>query len=116
MMSFRQVSQGLGKGNLVVLHPERKDISPLTAAETMEDLFGGADGKGGGFLRMKGAKTEIILACFLEMNVFSDDLHDICHPFNFFFHGLMLIHDSTSIAATFSGRMRKLSIHEARSH
>jgi hypothetical protein len=30
----------------------------------------------------------------------SYDLHDIRHPFDFLFHGLMLIHNFTSISAS----------------
>lgn len=49
---------------------------------------------------MEGAKAKKILSRSLQVYSLSDDLHDIRHPFDFLFHGLMLIHHSTSISAS----------------
>jgi hypothetical protein len=59
VVAFRQVLQGIAKGEVLMFHHETEDISPLPAAKAVEELVFRIHMKGWGLFLMKGAKPNI---------------------------------------------------------
>jgi hypothetical protein len=59
VVAFRQVLQGIPKSEVLMLHHETEDISPLPAAKAVEELVFRIHMKGWGLFLMKGTKSHI---------------------------------------------------------
>jgi len=51
------------------LHQEGEDVSSLSTAKAVKDLFLFIDHEGGSLLRMKRTKSLVVLPCLLEIDV-----------------------------------------------
>ena len=92
MVSLRQIPQGIGKRDFVILHPEGEDIPPLFASKAVKHLFGLTDRKRRGLFRMKRTKPHIVLSASLELDKLADELNDVYRSFKLFFGSLVCIH------------------------
>ena len=71
-------ADGLGEGDVFDLLDEAEDVAGDSAAEAVEVLAAGVDGKRWSFFAMKGAEAGVVLgAGFAQLDVFADDADDV---------------------------------------
>ena len=68
---------GFYEGNIFVVHDEGDGRATLLAAETMVELLGGADVKGGGLFVVEGAVAFVLASSSFEREIGTDQVHDV---------------------------------------
>jgi hypothetical protein len=72
-----ELSDGIRKIDMLVIHHKPEDATPCAASEAMEGLPGGIHMEGGTLLFVEGADGPVAGASPLEREISADDLHDI---------------------------------------
>ena len=75
---LRDGADGLGKGDVLDLLDEGEDVAGDSAAEAVEVLAAGVDGKRRRLFAMEGTEPGVVLrAGFAQLDVFADDADDV---------------------------------------
>jgi hypothetical protein len=92
VVSFSEIFEGLRKLDLVVFHPEGKNISSLFAPETVKHLPGRAHRERWVLLRVERAEPYIVQAGSPQLDISPNHFNDINSSFDFFLCSAVSIH------------------------